>query len=141
MKYDDQNIFAKILRGETPCHRLYEDEETLAFLNIMPESRGHSLVIPKFPATDIFGLDDGHLASLMKTTRRVALVLRTVFAPDGMQLYQLNGEAAGQSIFHIHVHLVPRYKGVTPRGHEEGIEAKEVLREQAEKIRAALNSV
>lgn len=141
MNYDHQNIFAKILRGEAPCHKLHEDEETLAFLNIMPESKGHSLVIPKFPATDIFSLDDERLVSMMKTARRMALALRRTFTPDGMYVYQLNGAAAGQSVFHVHVHLVPRYAGVALRAHEQGMEAVEVLEEQAEKIRAALDSI
>ena len=139
--YDQDNIFAKILRGEAPCHKLHEDEEVLAFLNIMPESKGHSLVIPKYPAVDIFGLDDKHLAAMAKIARQMALALREAFKPEGMFIYQLNGAAAGQSVFHIHTHVVPRYEGVTLRSHEAGMEDDKILEEQAQRIRAALGSL
>ena len=141
MGYDSDNIFAKILRGEAPCHKLHEDGESLAFLNIMPESKGHTLVIPKYPAVDIFELDDAPLEAMARTAKRMALALREAFKPDGMFVYQLNGEAAGQSVFHIHTHVVPRYQGVALRSHEAGMEADEVLREQAELIRTALRSL
>ena len=139
--YDTENIFAKILRGEAPCHKLHEDEATLAFLNIMPESKGHSLVIPKCPAVDIFGIDDAHLAAMAKAARRMALALRKAFAPEGMFIYQLNGAAAGQSVFHIHTHVVPRYEGVALRSHEAGMEDDKILVQQAQQIRAALDSL
>ena len=136
--YDRENIFAKILRGEAPCHKLREDEMTLSFLNIMPESKGHALVIPKYPARDIFSLPAAHLSALMAEAQRTAAALREAFAPEGMFLYQLNGVAAGQSVFHIHMHVVPRYEGVPLRSHEEGMEDNAVLAEQAEQVRAAL---
>ncbi|MCY4034334.1 MAG: HIT family protein [Hyphomicrobiales bacterium] len=139
--YDNDNIFAKILRGEAPCHNLFEDEETFVFLNIMPESKGHSLVIPKFAAADIYEIEESYLMAMARTSKRMAAALREAFRPDGMFVYQLNGAVAGQTVFHIHMHLVPRYKGVALRSHEEGMEAGEVLEEQAEKIRAALKSL
>lgn len=139
--YDNDNIFAKILRGEASCHNLFEDEETFAFLNIMPESKGHSLVIPKSAVADIYQIEESYLVAMVRTSKRMAMALREAFRPDGMFVYQLNGEAAGQTVFHIHTHLVPRYKGVPLRSHEEGMEANEVLEEQAEKIRAALKSL
>lgn len=139
--YDNDNIFAKILRAEAPCHKLHEDGEVLAFLNIMPESKGHCLVIPKCPAVDVFGIDDAHLAAMAKAARRMACALRQAFAPDGMFIYQLNGAAAGQSVFHIHTHVVPRYKGVALRPHDAGMEDEQVLAEQAQQIRAALDAL
>lgn len=138
--YDNDNIFAKILRGDAPCQNLFEDDETLAFLNIMPESKGHSLVIPKSAASNIYQIDESYLIAMARTSKRMAEALRKAFRPDGMLVYQLNGKAAGQTVFHIHTHLVPRYEGVPLRSHEEGIEASEVLESQAEKIRAALKS-
>ena len=136
--YDNDNIFAKILRGEAPCHKLYEDDATLSFLNIMPESKGHSLVIPKCPAADIFAIDDKHLAAMAKTTRLMALALRKAFAPQGIFVYQLNGAAAGQTVFHIHAHVVPRYEGIALRSHEAGMEEQKLLEQQAQQIRSAL---
>lgn len=112
MAYDSQNIFAKILRGEAPCFRVYEDDHTLAFMDIMPQAEGHTLVIPKEPAENIFDLSPDGAAALIRTTRRVAAAVRKVTGAPGVMLAQLNGQAAGQTVFHIHFHIIPRSGGI-----------------------------
>src|SRR5690242_13534167 len=102
MAYDRNNIFAKILRGEIPCHKVYEDEHTLAFMDVMPQSDGHTLVIPKYEAENLFELPTAQLQSLIATTQRIAKAAQQAFAADGLMLIQFNGEAAGQTVFHIH---------------------------------------
>lgn len=102
-------IFCKIVAGELPSHRVYEDETTLAFLDIRPASRGHTLVIPKQHAPDLFELSDDQLAATARTTQNVARLLNHKLAPDGLNVAQSNGAAAGQEIFHYHVHLIPRW--------------------------------
>ena len=112
MAYDSQNIFAKILRGEAPCFRVYEDDHTLAFMDIMPQAEGHTLVIPKEPAENIFDLSPDGAAALIRTTKRVAAAVRKVTGAPGVMLAQLNGQAAGQTVFHIHFHIIPRSGGI-----------------------------
>src|SRR5882757_3011453 len=98
MAYDQNNIFAKILRGEIPACTVYEDAETLAFMDVMPQSDGHTLVIPKAPAENLFDLAPDALAALIKSTQRVARGVRAAFQPDGLTLMQFNGAAAGQTV-------------------------------------------
>jgi histidine triad (HIT) family protein len=112
MAYDSQNIFAKIIRGEAPCFRVYEDDRTLAFMDIMPQAEGHTLVIPKEPAENIFDLSPEGAAALIRTTQRVAAAVRKVTGAPGIMLAQLNGSAAGQTVFHIHFHIIPRSGGI-----------------------------
>lgn len=107
--YDPNNVFAKILRGELPCHRVYEDERTLAFLDIMPRADGHTLVIPKAPARNIFDIKAEDLAAVVTTARRLAPILRAVTGADGMTIQQFNESAGGQVVFHYHMHLIPRW--------------------------------
>ena len=109
--YDPENIFAKILRGEIPCHKVYEDEHTLAFMDVMPQADCHTLVIPKTPAENILDLPPGALAATIVTTQRVARAVKRAFDAPGILIAQLNGSAAGQSVFHIHFHVVPRWDG------------------------------
>ena len=106
MAYDPTNIFARILRGEIPCHKVYEDDHTLAFMDIMPQSEGHTLVLPKAAAENIFELPADALAATIRTTQRVAIAVNRAFKPDGLMVSQLNGPAAGQSVDHLHVHLL-----------------------------------
>ena len=111
-QYDEQNIFAKIIRGEAPCYKLYEDEDVLAFLDLFPQSYGHCLVIPKnAPARNILDIDDASLAKVMAVVRRLTQVVVDELQPAGVQVAQFNGAPAGQTVFHIHMHIVPRYEG------------------------------
>ena len=138
MAYDNENIFAKILRGEIPAHTVYEDEDTLAFLDVMPQSPGHTLVIPKRPAENLFDLDPDAGAAVLRTVQTVARAVQNAFRADGIMLSQLNGPAAGQTVFHFHMHIVPRYDGVPLRRHTGDMENPDVLAEHAARILAAL---
>ena len=110
--YDPNNIFAKILRGELPAHKVYEDDKTFAFLDIMPRAPGHTLVIPKCPARTILDIAPDDLAYLIKVTQKIARAAVTVFAADGLTIQQFNEPAGGQVVFHLHVHVIPRKNGV-----------------------------
>ena len=112
--YDAQNIFAQIIRGEAPCYKLYEDEEVLAFLDVFPQSYGHTLVIPKrVAARNILDIDSDTLGKLMAVVQRLTRVLVDELAPDGVQVAQFNGAPAGQTVFHLHMHIVPRFADET----------------------------
>lgn len=138
--YDDTNIFAKILRGELPAHKLYEDADTLAMMDIMPRGEGHCLVLPKKPSRNILDVDPDSLAAVMRTTQKLARALVKAFAADGVTVQQFNEPAGGQVVFHLHVHIMPRFEGVTLRPHTGAMEKPEVLAANAEKIRAALSA-
>ena len=105
--YDDNNIFAKMLNGDIPCHKVYEDDETLAFMDIMPQAKGHVLVIPKQEAVDLADLEPEFAAAVLMTAKKVMQAQRQVFARQGIVQMQLNGSEAGQTVFHYHVHLIP----------------------------------
>ncbi len=139
MAYDDTNIFAKILRGEIPAYRVYEDDRTFAMLDIMPQSDGHTLVLPKSPAENLFDLDPDSATAVILSTQRVARAIQAAFSPDGMLLQQFNGTAAGQTVFHFHMHIVPRYENQPLRGHSRNMADSELLERHADKIRQALN--
>ncbi len=117
MAYDSNNIFAKILREEIPACRVYEDDATLAFMDVMPQSPGHTLVIPKKPAENLFDLDIAAGTAVLSTAKLVARAVKEAFRADGIMLNQFNGTAAGQTVFHFHIHIVPRYEGVPLRAH------------------------
>ena len=138
MAYDDQNIFAKILRGEAPAHVLDEDEHTLTFLDIMPIRDGHTLVIPKEPAVDMFDISPDSLGHVMKQVHKMAGVLDRAFNPDGVMIAQLNRAGAGQSVFHLHVHLLPSWGGLIESLHGRGVAPQEKLEEHARLIKAEL---
>jgi histidine triad (HIT) family protein len=138
MAYDSDNIFAKIIRGEIPAFTVYEDDATLAFMDVMPQSPGHTLVIPKIPAENLFDLELESATAALKTTQLVAGAILEAFKADGIMLNQFNGPVAGQTVFHFHIHIVPRYEGVPLRRHTGDMENSEVLEEQATKIRALL---
>jgi histidine triad (HIT) family protein len=111
-EYDPQNIFAQIIRGQLPCYKLYEDEDVLAFLDVFPQSYGHTLVIPKrAEARNILDVDADSLAKVMTVVQRLARVLVEELEPAGVQVAQFNGAPAGQTVFHLHMHIVPRYTG------------------------------
>jgi histidine triad (HIT) family protein len=138
MAYDPNNIFARILRGEAPAHRVYEDADTIAFLDVMPQSDGHTLVLPRAAAENIHALDDAAAMAVMRTGRRVAGALKLAFSPDGITLTQFNGAAAGQTVFHFHLHVIPRWEGKPLRRHGGGFADASLLTEHAERVRAAL---
>ena len=136
--YDPQNIFAKILRGELPCHKVYEDDKVLAFLDIMPRAPGHTLVLPKTPARNLLDVEPDDLAAVARVTQKIAKAAMTVFSADGITLQQFNEGAGGQVVFHLHVHVLPRWDDIPLRRHTGEMADPGVLKEYAEKIRAAL---
>lgn len=137
--YDENNIFAKILRGEIPCNKVYEDDETFVFMDIMPRSNGHCLVIPKTPARNIFDCDEDTLAAVMRTAKKMAIACKKAFDADGITVQQFNESAGGQMVFHFHVHVIPRFEGVKLRPHSGDIEAANMLMENTKKLIAALS--
>jgi histidine triad (HIT) family protein len=139
MAYDPNNVFARILRDEIPAHKLYEDAHTLAFMDVMPQSPGHALVIPKSEAENLYELAPESLAATILTTQRIARAVRKAFDPPGILIAQLNGLGAGQSVFHIHFHIIPRYEGLDLKLHAREMEDPEVLARQARQIQAALD--
>lgn len=138
MAYDPNNVFARILRGEIPKFAIFEDELTLSFLDIMPATEGHTLVIPKEAAETIFDLSPEGAAATIKTTQMVAAAVKRAFAAPGIMLVQLNGAAAGQSIPHLHFHILPRTEGLDMKLHGRAMADAKTLGPIAEKIRAAL---
>ena len=140
MSYDPNNIFAKILRGEIPCHRVYEDENTLAFMDVMPQADGHTLVIPKMPSRNLLDADPNALGMLMAATQKVANAVKMAFGADGVLIQQFNEPAAGQTVFHLHFHVLPRQEGLPLRPHTGKMADHALLAEHAGKIRAALEA-
>lgn len=140
MSYDDNNIFAKILRGELPSHRIYEDEAVVAFMDVMPQGTGHSLVVPKAPSRNLLDADPETLGPLFVVVRKVAQAVKKAFAADGVTVMQFNEPASGQTVYHLHVHVIPRFEGVPLKPHTGAMEKPEVLAANAEKIKAALAS-
>ncbi|PDV89589.1 HIT family protein [Rhizobium sp. H4] len=136
--YDDNNIFAKILRGEIPSHRIYEDQHTVAFMDVMPQAPGHVLVVPKAPSRNILDADPATLALAITVVQKVAKALEEVFDADGVFIAQFNEPAAGQTVFHLHFHVIPRHEGVALKPHSGKMEDSAVLAANAEKIKAAL---
>jgi len=136
--YDQNNIFAKILRGELPCHKVYEDDKTLAFLDIMPRAPGHTLVLPKAPARNLLDVEAADLAHVMQVAQKIARAQIKVFEADGITLQQFNESAGGQVVFHLHVHLVPRQDGVAMKPPASVKEEPSVLSDQALRLSAAL---
>ncbi len=137
-EYDPDNIFAKILRGEAPAHKVYEDDLTFAFMDIMPMSEGHTLIIPREPAVTLFDLSEDAAAACIRTTHKVAHAVRNAFKPDGVMCAQLSGAPAGQTVFHLHFHIVPRWEGVEMNLHARKMAPPETLADHAERIRAQL---
>ena len=138
MTYDPNNIFAKIVRGEAPCFKVYEDAHTIAFMDIMPQAEGHTLVIPKEGAESIFDLSADAAAALIKTTKKVAAAVKEATNAPGILLAQLNGAAAGQTVFHIHFHIIPRTSGLDLKLHAREKADFEQLKALAAKIAAAI---
>lgn len=138
MAYDQNNIFAKILRGEAPSFKVYEDEKTFAFMDVMPQTEGHTLVIPKFPAEDLFDLDAEFASAMALTVKKLAPAVKRAFAAPGIMIAQLNGTAAGQTVFHIHTHIIPRSQGIDMKLHARQMADFDELKKHAERIKAEL---
>jgi histidine triad (HIT) family protein len=139
MAYDTNNVFARILRGEVPAHRVFEDDRTLAFMDVMPQADGHTLVIPKHAAENLFDLPHEDLTATILTTQRVARAVKEAFEAPGVMIAQLNGPAAGQSVFHCHFHIVPRHAGIDLRFHARDMADHQLLATHAARVRAALD--
>ena len=138
MTYDNNNIFAKILRGEIPCHKIYEDEHTLAFMDVMPQVDGHCLVVPKAPSRGLLDADADILSHIMATAKKVAAATVKAQNADGFQIRQYNEAAAGQTVFHLHFHILPMKEGQVLKPHTGKIADHEILAEQAKQIQKHL---
>jgi histidine triad (HIT) family protein len=136
--YDDQNIFAKILRGEIPCHRVYENRHTLAFLDIMPRSPGHTLVIPKAPARGILDIEPDDFAEVARTARKIAVAAVRAFDAEGIIVQQFSEAASGQVVFHLHMHVMPMKAGADLLPAQTRNEDMAILEAHARKLVAAL---
>jgi len=141
MAYDVNNIFARMVRGEIPCIRVYEDADTLAFMDIMPQSDGHTLVVPKVAGENLFDTPPESLAAAIRATQKVARAVERAFAAPGLVVTQFNGPIAGQTVFHLHFHIVPVYAAGALRGHAREKADATVLEAHAARIRAALTSL
>lgn len=139
--YDHDNIFAKIIRGEAPCHKFLDDEAALGMMDIFPQSPGHALILPKFEARNIMDADPAGLQALITRVQRVTAAAKAVFQPDGVVVMQFNGAPAGQTVFHLHFHVIPRYEGAALKGHGKAGRADDAaLAEQAKKMAAAIEN-
>ena len=136
--YDPNNIFAKILRGEMPSYKVYEDDKAFAFLDIMPRAPGHTLVLPKAPARNLLDVSPDDLAHVFKVVQKIAKASMRVFGADGITVQQFNESAGGQVVFHLHIHVIPRQAGVALKPPATVKEAPDVLAEQAKQLAAAL---
>ena len=139
MTYDADNIFAKILRGEAPSFQVFEDDFSVAFMDVMPQVDGHTLVIPKTPAIDIHDVDATVLGHTMQTVQRVADAVKQAYAAPGIMIAQLNGTAAGQTVFHLHFHIMPRFEGLEFKMHAREMADFELLAKHADRIKAELS--
>ena len=136
--YDPNNIFAKILRGEFPCYKVYEDDHVLAFLDIMPRAPGHTLVVPKAPARNLLDVKPDDLAHVARVAQKIARAAMTAFKADGITLQQFSEPAGGQVVFHLHMHVMPRHDGIAllpPASRKEDVK---VLEDNATRLAAAL---
>jgi histidine triad (HIT) family protein len=138
MHYDPSNVFGRILRGELPSHSVYEDAHTIAFMDAMPQATGHTLVLPKKASRNLFDADPATLAVLLPVVQRVARAALSAFAADGVSVMQFNEIAGGQSVFHLHFHVIPRFSGIPLAPHSGRMEDGAKLGEQARLLRAEL---
>ncbi|MBA3516607.1 MAG: HIT family protein [Rhizobiales bacterium] len=136
--YDDQNIFAKIIRGEVPAHKVYEDEHTIAIMDVMPQGEGHTLVIPKSSSRNILDIGPHELQAVMVTVQRIARAVMKAFDAQGVTIFNYAEPAGGQTVLHTHVHVIPRFEGAPLRSHFGKMADGELLSDQAFKIKAAL---
>ncbi len=141
MTYDDNNIFAKILRGDVPSHQVYDDPDAIAFMDIMPQSRGHVLVVPKAASRNLLDADPASLSRVIVVVQRVALAARSAFAADGISLMQFNEDAGGQTVFHLHFHVIPRYQDRALAAHRDKTADPSALIADAAILRSALEKL
>lgn len=140
MSYDPDNVFAKVLRGELPSTKVYEDDATLAFMDIMPRCEGHTLVIPKTPARNVLDASPAQLAACLATVQKIGRAHLKAFGAQGVTVLQFNEQAGGQVVFHLHFHVIPRFDGVPLAPHTGRMEKPELLTSAATKIIKALGS-
>lgn len=140
MSYDTGNIFAKILRGEIPCHKVYEDDDAIVFMDVMPQAPGHALVVPKAASRNILDADPTTLAALAPLVQKIARAAVAAFDADGVTILQFNEPAGGQTVFHLHIHVIPRHDDTPLRPHSGKMEDPEVLKANAEKLREAIHA-
>lgn len=138
MSYEANNVFARILRGDIPSHKVYEDDDALVIMDAMPQAPGHLLVIPKAPSRNLLDADPAVLARLLPLVQTMARAAKEAFAADGISVFQFNEPAGGQTVFHLHVHVIPRHEGVALKHHARGMEQAGVLAAHARKIRDVL---
>jgi histidine triad (HIT) family protein len=138
MTYDDTNILARILRNELPSAKLFESEEAIAIMDVMPQTKGHCLVIPKAPSRNLLDASDETLSRVMPQIARLARAVKAAFSADGVVIAQFNEAPAGQTIFHLHFHVIPRYEGEEPATHARDMADPAILAEQAALIREKL---
>jgi histidine triad (HIT) family protein len=136
--YDDNNIFAKILRGEIPSTRVYETDHVVAFMDVMPQGTGHTLVVPKAPSRNLLDAKPETLAETIQAVQKIANAVKTAFSADGVTVIQFNEPAAGQTVYHLHFHVIPRFEGVELKPHTGKMEDAAILSANAKKIRAVL---
>lgn len=139
--YDANNVFAKILAGELPCQKVYEDAETLVIMDIMPRADGHILVIPKAHARNMLDISENALTATMRTVRKITPALMSAMQADGLTIQQFNETAGGQVVFHLHVHMIPRWNGVALRPHTGEMATQDALKSHAERIIAAIGNL
>ncbi|ABM45427.1 hypothetical protein X471_00438 [Bartonella bacilliformis str. Heidi Mejia] len=135
--YDNNNIFAKLIRNEIPSVRVYEDDDAIAFMDIMPQAPGHTLVIPRKGSRNLLDADTEALSSVIKVVQKVANAVKKAFQADGVTIMQYNEAASQQTVYHLHFHVIPRMEGVELKSHNNVITPTEILEEQAQKIRTA----
>lgn len=137
-EYENDNIFAKIMRGDIPSYKIYEDDDTFVFLDVMPASKGHVLVIPKLASRNLLDADPETLAKTIKIVHKIANAAKSAFNPDGIIIKQFNEASAGQSVFHLHFHIIPVYDGVPQKAHASEMEDAEILTANTKALTAAL---
>ena len=140
MTYDKNNIFAKILRGEAECVKVLENSKVLAFMDVMPQAPGHTLIIPKYETSDLLNLPEDYMQPMLKATQEIAIAVKKVYSPTGVMIIQLNGADAGQTVFHLHFHVIQRSEGLNYKFHTRDVESMDKLESEAEKIITALKN-
>tara|TARA_B100001989_G_scaffold247061_1_gene218776 strand:- start:594 stop:1010 length:417 start_codon:yes stop_codon:yes gene_type:complete len=135
MAYNKENIFAKIIKGEADCVKILENEYVLSFMDVMPQTPGHTLLIPKYGTEDIFNLPEDYFIHLMDAKKRIAKAIKNAYEPTGVMIMQLNGREAGQTVFHLHFHIIPRKDGLNYKFHSSDPVNSNELRKEAEKIK------
>ena len=135
MAYNKENIFAKIIKGEADCVKILENDYILSFMDVMPQTPGHTLLIPKYDTEDIFNLPEDYFIHLMDAKKRIARAIKNAYEPTGVMIMQLNGEEAGQTVFHLHFHIIPRKDGLNYKFHSSDPVNLNELEKEAEKIK------